>query len=270
MNLSKYISETTFYDKKEKPEKNKPKSWLKSVSAFANTNGGALIFGVSDNDRQIGLEDHKKDSELISEMIKTRMDPVPKVQLQNFVENGKHFIILQVEQGNETPYYLIDGGYRVAYKRVGNQSVVASSMDLKNLVLKGMNKTFDILATEFRSIDTTFNKLRIEYEKRTNKHFEEKDLFSFGLITKDDRLTYAGALFADDYLVYQSRVFCTGWDGLTKTGGRMEAIDDKEFEGNILFLLENALNFIKVNTKKMWKKGHLYREEFPDYPERAV
>ena len=46
MNISTYIGETTAYDKKLMLERKGPISWLKSVSAFANTNGGALIFGV--------------------------------------------------------------------------------------------------------------------------------------------------------------------------------------------------------------------------------
>lgn len=41
MILDKYVGETTSYDKKLKLEGRKPKSWLKSVSAFANSNGGA-------------------------------------------------------------------------------------------------------------------------------------------------------------------------------------------------------------------------------------
>ena len=270
MDLSKYIGESTSYDKKEKLEINKPKSWLKSISAFANENGGALIFGISDADELIGLKDYKKDSETISEIIKAKMDPVPKIKLENHTENGKYFIVLHIKAGSETPYYVIDGGNRSSYIRIGNQSVSATSIDLKNLVLKGMNKTFDTIQTDIQTKDATFNKLRIEYEKRTNKKFEEKDLLSFGLTTKDNLLTYAGALFADGYLVYQSRIFCTRWNGLTKASGLMEALDDNEFEGNILFLLENALNFTKVNTKKMWRKGPLYREEYPEYPERAV
>lgn len=36
MNLKDDLGETNLYDKKEKLEVNKPKSWLKSVSAFAN------------------------------------------------------------------------------------------------------------------------------------------------------------------------------------------------------------------------------------------
>lgn len=40
MIISKYIGETTEYDKKMTLEEKKPKSWLKSVSAFANGKGG--------------------------------------------------------------------------------------------------------------------------------------------------------------------------------------------------------------------------------------
>lgn len=48
MDIKKLIGETTEYDKKLLLEEKKPKSWCKSVSAFANTFGGAIIFGVSD------------------------------------------------------------------------------------------------------------------------------------------------------------------------------------------------------------------------------
>lgn len=270
MDLLRYIGESTSYEKKEKLEINKPKSWLKTVSAFANEKGGVIIFGISDKDELIGLVDYKQDSEIISNMIKTKMDPVPKVRLENYEEKGKYFILLHVGMGKETPYYVVDGGNRASYIRVGNQSVVATSIDLKNLVLKGINTTFDILSTDIKVGGTTFNKLKNEYEKATNTKFEEKDLLSFGLITEDGYLTYAGALLADDYLVYQSRIFCTRWNGLTKSNGLIEALDDKEFEGNILFLLERAVNFVNLNTKKMWKKGDMYREEYPEYPARAV
>lgn len=44
MNIKELIGETTEYDKKQALEKKKPKSWCKSVSAFANGVGGKLIF----------------------------------------------------------------------------------------------------------------------------------------------------------------------------------------------------------------------------------
>ena len=50
MNLKDYIGEATAYDKKLMLERKDPTSWLKSVSAFANTQGGkvnALAIGRS-------------------------------------------------------------------------------------------------------------------------------------------------------------------------------------------------------------------------------
>ena len=50
MKITELLGEATEYDKKQSVERKKPKSWLKTVSAFANTGGGVLIFGVADND----------------------------------------------------------------------------------------------------------------------------------------------------------------------------------------------------------------------------
>ena len=71
MNLKDIIGKTTDYDKKLALEVKKPKSWCKSVSAFANGVGGTLIFGVSNDNEVRGLLDAEKDAEIISEQIKT-------------------------------------------------------------------------------------------------------------------------------------------------------------------------------------------------------
>ena len=270
MNLKDYLGETNLYDKKEKLERNKPKSWLKSVSAFANGRGGKLIFGVKEDNTILGLSDYQEVSENISEIIKTKMDPNPEFDMEIKEIEGKVILILSVFAGKNTPYFVVDGGSRTAYKRVGNQSVPASRIDLFNLSLKGEHISYDSLQSKKSLEDVSFKELRIEYKERTGKDFEEKDLKSFGLVNDEGNLTIAGALFADNYQVYQSRVFCTRWNGLTKASGRIEALDDVEFEGNIIYLLKASLDFIKRNSKKMWKKGPVYRIEYPEYPERAV
>ena len=78
MDIKKLIGETSDYDKKLMLEKKRPKSWCKSVSAFANSFGGVLIFGVSDSEEMIGLEDAEGDAEIISETIKNRITPLPQ------------------------------------------------------------------------------------------------------------------------------------------------------------------------------------------------
>lgn len=113
MKLSDFIGEATEYDKKEILEERKPKSWLKSVSAFANGIGGALFFGVSNDEVLVGLDDAKGVSEKISEAIKTKMDPAPQVILEIHAEDGKDFVVLRVPSGQETPYYYTGDGNRI-------------------------------------------------------------------------------------------------------------------------------------------------------------
>ena len=57
MRLNDYIGEATVYDKKLMLERKDPTSWLKSVSAFANTQGGRLLFGVANDGSLAGLAD---------------------------------------------------------------------------------------------------------------------------------------------------------------------------------------------------------------------
>lgn len=123
MTISDFIGETTEYDKKLILEEKKPKSWLKSVSAFANGKGGSLFFGVANDDMLMGLKDVQTVSEKISETIKAKMDPIPSTDLEIHEEDGKQFIVLRVLSGIEPPYYYVGDGNRIAFIRVGNESI---------------------------------------------------------------------------------------------------------------------------------------------------
>ncbi|WP_042315999.1 helix-turn-helix domain-containing protein [Desulfofarcimen acetoxidans] len=63
------IAEATEYEFKSAVEANKPRGWLKTVSAFANGVGGSIYFGVSDNGVAIGLDNAQKAAEQVSELI---------------------------------------------------------------------------------------------------------------------------------------------------------------------------------------------------------
>ena len=270
MELKDLIGEATAYDKKEKLEAGKPKSWLKSVSAFANGNGGTLIFGISDDDRIVGLADAESDSEVISEYVKTRLDPVPDIHLEFKNLNGKRLILLHVNTGTETPYYYIGDKQRIAYIRIGNESVVTDRLQLKALVLKGSGRTYDALPSPYKFTDMAFTQLRSACYKRLHRSFDDSEFTSWGIIDENGTLTNAGALLADDSPIRQSRIFCTRWNGLTMTSGLGEALDDAELEGSVIGQLQDAVAFIRNNSHKRWWKESDHREELPDYPERAV
>ncbi|MCD7750655.1 MAG: putative DNA binding domain-containing protein [Lachnospiraceae bacterium] len=270
MNIKELIGETTECDKKVALEEKRPKSWLKSVSAFSNGIGGAIIFGVSDDEQPIGLENAKLIAEKISEIVKMRLDPIPQVVLEIHQEDGKDFVILRIPAGDETPYYYVGDGTRTAFIRVGNESIPAVAADLRRLVLRGTGKTYDSLLSPYQYKDFSFTRLRSVYRLRAGQDMEESDFVSFGLMDETGTLTNAGALLADDSPVRHSRLFCTRWYGLDKASGVMEALDDKEYSGSLVSLLQYGEDFIKNNTKKRWKKTPDGRVEMPDIPERAA
>ena len=75
---------------------------------------------------------------------------------------------------------------------------------------------------------------------------------------------------ADQHIVYNSRIFCTRWNGLEKGSIFDDALDDKEYEGNLIYLLKNATDFIKNNSKVRFAKEAQYRVDKSDYAERAI
>ncbi len=253
LDIRQLIGEATEYDKKLALEVKKPKSWCKSVSAFANGIGGKLIWGIADDDTLVGLADAKGDAEKISEAIKTHLDPIPDFKLSFANYEGKEFVVLDVMPGGQTPYYYIGDGQMLAFVRVGHESVVASMSKHKELVLKGSNMSYDSLASRWRFEDMAFAVLRATYFKRTNRSFEESDYESFGIVNEKGELTNAGALLADYSPVRHSRLFCTRWNGLDKANGVMEALDDEEYSGSLVSLLQAGMEFVRRNSKKAFR-----------------
>lgn len=265
MNIKGLIGETTEYDKKLAVEKRKVKSWLKSVSAFSNTAGGILIFGVSNDDEIVGLDSVKEDSEFISQKIKERIDPIPQINMHIKQVDGKNILLVEIFRGEETPYYYYGDSVMEAYIRLGNESIVADATELKRLVLRGKNSSFDSLSTGYKFDDYSFSKLRERYKQWTGNSFEDKLFKSFGIIDNNDSLTNAGAILADETPIYQNWLFCTRWNGLTKAGGLIDALDSDEYKGELISLLRDGESFIRRNTRRMWRKTPYLRIEMPEY-----
>ncbi len=266
------IAEATEYEFKSAVEINKPRSWLKTVSAFANGVGGSIYFGVSDDGIAIGLDNAQKAAEKVSELIKARIEPAIKnVVLESLNADGKDILRVQISGGANTPYYYTGDGTKIAYYRIGNESAQAPASVLNELLLKGLHQTFDALETKYRFSDYSYTLFEATYKQKTGIAIDKpKDYRSFGMLMGDDTLTYTGALFADQCPIYQSRVFCTRWNGLKKGGLYVDALDNDEFQSNAISLLTDALKFVRHNSSVKWKKTGSGRIEMPDYPPEAV
>mgnify|MGYP002924598031 CR=1 FL=1 len=72
MDIKQLIGEATDYDKKVALEIKKPKSWCKSISAFANCYGGKLVFGVANDDEYIRKQGLRGISNAVEDIIAVR------------------------------------------------------------------------------------------------------------------------------------------------------------------------------------------------------
>lgn len=266
MNIKDLISECTAYDFKLMLEEKKPKSWLKSVSAFANGQGGSLFFGVDNDGAVCGLDDIQDVTEKIGSAIKDKMDPLPEVEAIPHKDGDLKVLELKVHAGKYTPYYYVGDGQRVAFVRVADESNPATAEQMVRLVLKGSNKTYDSLQTDVTLADSSFSILANAFKQRVQQPWNKKYLQSFGLVTEEGLLTNAGMLFSDDCALMQSRLYCTRWDGIEKDN----AVNDSEYTGNILLLLRAAQDFVKANTRKGWEKLADGKKIKAEYAERAI
>ena len=174
MSDKKFIAECTTYDFKQILERRRVKSWLKSVSAFANTEGGSLFFGVADDGSIVGLNDVRSDAEFISEVVKTHIDPLPDMRLIPFEREEKHLLEVCIKPGMMTPYYYYESGTRTAFIRMGNESVECNSQQLLSLVLRGTGHTWDGLKSQELADKYSFRMLANTYERRTHQQWNDK------------------------------------------------------------------------------------------------
>lgn len=277
MNVSNFQQvEKTKLDYKQSLEEGKPRSWLKSVSAFANTQGGHLLFGVTDDDthKAIGLKDAQTTASKISELISARIEPRVQYELTEFDSDtpGTVCLELHVFCGSSCPYYYSHEQTRVAYVRHGDRSEPATTIELNNLILRGQNITFDALPSKYKLSDVSFTLLGATYKKITEEAFNmEKDLLSMNLVDENNIVTNAGVLLCDQGYFRQSKVVCTRWKGKLKGAVDGDALDDQEFkEASLIMLLANVEAFIRNNSKHPWTVQGMQREENSDYPFRAV
>ena len=271
IDLNKILAESSDCEFKEMLEVKKPKSWLKTISAFANESGGVLIFGMRDDKTVVGLSDIKGVIDRVSKILKEKIDPQPKVDFKvDQTKDGKDILILEVSSGKDTPYYYSSDGNRIAYVRIGSDSQQSSSNRLNELILRGKNLSYDQLTTDIKIENISFTILNSTFKRIKNINLSLSDYKAFDLCKTDGTVTNAGLLFSDDCPILQARIFCTHWDGLDKSGGIDDAIDDKEFECDLVSQLIKSHDFIKMNSKIRWKKMSNYRINKPDYSDRAV
>jgi ATP-dependent DNA helicase RecG len=104
-----------------KQDLSSPQPVLKTMIAFANTAGGRLVIGVTENRQIIGVADPLKEEERLCSLIADTIAPrlVPNIEMVT-VDN-KTLLIADVFLSNSRPHYLIKKGVdQGVYVRLGS------------------------------------------------------------------------------------------------------------------------------------------------------
>ena len=123
--------------------------YTKTIVAFANTQGGKLIIGVTDQTRKIvGVDEATlfQTMDSISNAISDSCEPQLVPDIEPYTIDKKTIIIVSVAPGPHRPYYLKSKGRdRGTYIRVGATTRLASQEKIKELELEGAKISWDEL-----------------------------------------------------------------------------------------------------------------------------
>lgn len=166
------------------------KSYLKTVSAYANYGTGKIIFGIADDGTPVGLADPQDACLRIEHAINDSIDPVPRFELS--IEGDTRTVTLTVHEGPDKPY--LSSGR--AYRRTDTSTVEVSRLEYGRLVLTGEHVSFDALVAKEQNL--AFGHLEKELASKLGlKPLDQNSLISLELMTPSGEYCNAAALLAD-------------------------------------------------------------------------
>ena len=245
-----------------------------AVSAFANTDGGVILIGISPDGEIVGVDIGKKTLEDLANGIKENTDPriYPQMKIHNV--DGKNLIEIIVKEADEKPVFF--QGH--AYQRVGRTSPRLSVSRIRELTKQERKAfTWDEKICEGANLeDIDDNKVKWFLDKARRERNLDIDINTPAIealekleLARNGRLTNAAVLlFSKNTQKFfrQAKLRCARYKGTTP----ITFIDLKIIEGNLIDQVEEAENFVLSHIKRAAKIVMFKREEVWEYPPNAL
>lgn len=249
-------------------------SWLKTIAAFANTDGGDLYIGVEDKSHKITALDHEtadKVTLMLRCNVRERITPRIAFSVNAISVPGTkpvgYVLDVRVEKSAELPVTLHEGGLLGIYIRNFGRTELAAPEQIRELVLTSDNIPYERPFTDRTFDERDFSAL-IETARRRGEEINAKALISRGFMSEDGRLSKGALLFADDCDDSRTRITATLWPGMTK--GSSVVLASRQFQGNLLEGIIFGVDFIKNHSVDGFIKEGAGRSDFFSYPDRSV
>ena len=257
----------------------KSEKYMKTIVAFANTQGGKLIVGIDDKTHEIvGVENEILFQVMdgIANAISDSCVPqiIPDIEPQTV--DGKTVIVVSVEAGKNRPYYLKSKGKENGtYIRVAGTSRQAFPEKIRELEMEGARISWDeLICVGYPVSDEATERLCQDIESfrkkagMTEHSVKKEQLINWKILKQSEgqiMATNAYALLTSDYFPF-SKTQCAVFKGTD----RAVFLDKREFTGPIYAQIELAVDFVLRNIRLGARIDGLVRKEKYELPLEAI
>jgi len=241
----------------------------KEMVAFANSSGGRIFIGITDDRRLVGIQNINRVKSQVQDIARN-CDPPVQLEM-DMVDN---ILIVQVNEGTDKPYSCKEG----FFIRVGPNSQKMKRSEIIGLLKsEGLVRFEEQMCVNFRypqdfSVDRFRNYLRLCKISPTIQR--ESALINLGVAMKDENglvFTNAGVLlFAKEPRRFHIHAIITC--GRFKGTNKVHIIDRKDFADDLILNVENAMKWLMtyIPVRYETQAGSLYRDEVPEIPQDAL
>lgn len=236
----------------------------KTVIAFANTAGGRIYIGIADNGEAVGVSDTDevvlKASNAVRDSIRPDVTMFVSYQIDKI--DDKDVVVLNIQKGTASPYYLESKGIRPSgvYVRQGASSVPATETAILKMIK-------DTDGDKYEEIRCTNQNLTFEYAQKEFEHanveFGDNQKKSLKLINEDGMFTNLAQLLSEQC---SHSIKAAVFDGKEK----MNFKDRAEFTGSILKQINDAYEYINRYNRTRSEFKDIHRIDIRDYPMEAI
>lgn len=256
-----------------KREASSPVPLMKTLMAFANGAGGVLLFGVEDGTRHIlGISDPVKVEAQLANWVVDCIEPrlVPEILIIPW--RSKALVMVEVFPSPLRPHFLkSEGETKGVYVRVGSTNRRADPGQIAELKRQVMGRSFDEEPMpELNPEDLDFRVASESFAGR--RKLAKGDLRTLNLLASyQNRLvpTAGGVLlFGKDRLSVfpEARIRAALFEGKD----RSRILDSQEITSHLPRAVEEAIAFVKRNTRNALSVAGIQHERIPEVPVVAL
>ena len=250
---------------------------IETAAAFANTNGGVILIGVSDTGEIRGITIGKETLRNWSNRIAQATEPRVIVDVESVDVVEKSVLVVHIAEASIKPVSVRG----VCYKRVGNSNRVMSPQEIAQMHLNAIGQSWDQLLVTRAGIDDIDEK-KVEWyltrRETTRNVAKPQDMSQTALLRNIDGLsdenipTHAGILFFGKYpqrFFQNAQLRVVRFKGISVTHPVINRLD---CSGTLWEMVDAAEEFIRKNIRllSLRTSRSFQRDDKFEYPLAAL